>query len=100
MRLRGSRLEVGKRQLERQVDKPIEAKPPGLRVDLRDVEVDQEVVQPDRRDRVTERLERQPMVAGRKLQLVERYLGRRAHGRTQARYSDAGQGGTDMTELA
>ena len=39
------------------------------RVDDRDVVVDQQVVQPDRRDRVAERLERHPVVAGRQLEL-------------------------------
>jgi hypothetical protein len=39
-----------------------------------DVEVDQQVVQADRGDRVPQRLQRQSMVAGRELELLERDL--------------------------
>jgi hypothetical protein len=38
---------------------------------VRDVEVDQEVVQAERRDRLAQELERKPVVPGRELELVE-----------------------------
>jgi len=81
MRLRGSRLELVERQLERSLDVPADAQAPCLGVDAGDVEVDQEVVEPERRDRVAEGLERQPVVAGRQLQLLERDSGERVDAR-------------------
>ena len=45
--------------------------PPGVGLDGRDVVVGQQVVQPDRRDRVAQRLERHPVVARRELELLE-----------------------------
>jgi hypothetical protein len=44
---------------------------------MRDVEVDQEVVQPERCDRLTQQLERKPVITGRKLELVEADSGSR-----------------------
>ena len=66
----GPRAEV----VEREIERPLAANgdPPRLRVDVRHVVVDQEVVQAERRDRVAQRLERQPVVSRRELQLLER----------------------------
>src|SRR5205823_932264 len=47
------------------------------RVDHRDVEMDQEVVEADRRDVVTQRLERHRVITHRELQLRRRYVGAR-----------------------
>ena len=45
---------------------------PGARVDHGDVEVDQQIVQADRRDRVVQRLERHRMIARGELELLWR----------------------------
>ena len=51
--------------------RPPNVEPPRVCVDVRDVEMDQEVVQPGRRDRLAEQLERHAVVARRQLELVE-----------------------------
>ncbi len=50
-----------------------------LGVDLRDVEVDQQVVEPDRRQVVAQRLERHAVVPRRERQLDSREVGERVH---------------------
>src|SRR5205085_11398096 len=64
-RPRGPRLQLIERERERPLDEAADLEPPRLGVDVRDVEVDQQVVQPDRGDVVPERLERQCVVPPR-----------------------------------
>jgi hypothetical protein len=64
-------VEVGERELERPLDETADTQAPCRCVHVRDVEVDQEVVQPERRDRLAQQLEREPVITGRKLELVE-----------------------------
>ena len=61
--------ELVERERQRALDLAADLEPPRGSVDERDVEVDQEVVEPDRRQVVAERLERQAVVAGREREL-------------------------------
>ena len=58
------------------LDAAAHRQPEALRVDRRDVEMREQVVQAGRSDRVAEGLERQPVVAGRELELLEADLHR------------------------
>ena len=80
------RSKLVERELERPLDRAADVEPPGVRVDDRNVVVDQQVVQPDRRDRIVERLERHAVVARRELQLLERDLGCLGQGHDSRRY--------------
>ena len=53
------------------LDEPVDLEPPGLRVDRRNVVMDQEIVEPYRRHVESERLERHPVVAGGELELLD-----------------------------
>ena len=66
-----ARAEVVERQRERALDEPADLQPPRGGIDLRDVVVDEEVVQADRRDVPAERLEWQRVVARRQLELLD-----------------------------
>ncbi len=68
---RGTRAQLVEGEGERALHGAAELEPPARRVDERDVVVDQEVVEPDRRDRPAERFERHRVVPCRKAQLVE-----------------------------
>ena len=59
------------RQRERALDEPVHPEPPARSVDLGYVVVRQQVVEPDRRDVPAERLERQRVVPGGELKLLE-----------------------------
>ena len=59
------------------VDRSVDGQPPRRRVHVRDVVVDQQVVEADRRDRLAERFERHPVVPRCELQLLERDLAHR-----------------------
>ena len=59
----------------------VDLEPPGRRIDLGDVVVRQQVVKPDGRDVPAHRFERQPVVAGRELELLEADRVRHARGR-------------------
>ena len=87
---RGPRPEVVERELERPRDEPADRQLEPRRVDERDVVVDQQVVQPDRRDRVAERLERHPVVAGSELELD---LAERLHAERTLPRATAGRAG-------
>ena len=63
--------QIVERERQRRRDEPPDLESVRRLVDERDVVVDQEVVEPRRRDRVTERLERQRVVSCREPQLVE-----------------------------
>ena len=63
---RRARAKLVEGQRERLLDRPAQLEPPRRGVDERDVVVDQEVVESDRRDRPAESLERQCVVARRK----------------------------------
>src|SRR5438094_512261 len=58
-----ARLDVVQAQAQRTVDMAADRELPGARVDHWDVEVDQQIVQADRRDRVVQRLERHRVIA-------------------------------------
>jgi hypothetical protein len=77
-RLPGTGPQVRERELERLPHEATDAKAPRRGLDRRDVEVRQQVVQPDRRDVVSERLERHSAIAGCELELLEaqRSIGR------------------------
>ena len=83
----GPASELVERDLQGPIDEPVEPQPPARRIDGRDVEVDEQVVQPGRRDVVPQRLERHAPVAARELQLLEgqgaigRWVRRRRPGR-------------------
>ena len=64
-----ARAEVVQRQGERSVDRAAHLQPERVRLDGGDVVVDQQVVQPDRGDRVLERLQRQRVVSPGEAQL-------------------------------
>ena len=67
----GQRLHVLEAEGERLLHVPADLEPPRLGVHLRDVEVDQQVVEADRRDVVLQRLERDGVIAAAELKLVE-----------------------------
>ena len=54
-------------------DASVHPQTPGRRVDRRDVEVSQKVVETHRCDRVAQRFEQDPVVARRQLQLLHRH---------------------------
>jgi hypothetical protein len=70
-----ARLQLGERQLELALDEAADVEAPRRRVDLRDVEVDQQVVQTDRGNRLPEDLQRQRVIPGGELELLERDAG-------------------------
>jgi hypothetical protein len=82
-RTRG-RMEVVERERQLAFDQAADAQAPVAR-HIGHVEVDQEVVQPDRRDVVAKRLERHPVVAGGELQFVQRNAHTRPRRTSQAR---------------
>src|SRR5207244_3050468 len=65
-------LQLGERERQRTLHVAADLEPPRRSVDRRDVVVDQQVVEPDRRDVVPQRLERQSVVPGGELELLER----------------------------
>src|SRR4051794_20854158 len=65
-----ARFQVVEGEHERAFDEAADLEPPRPDVDRRDVEVDEQVVQADRRDRLAEELEREAVVARRELQLI------------------------------
>ena len=67
----GSRTEVVERERERPLDEPADLEPPARGVDVGDVVVREEVVEPDRREVPAKRLERQRVVARRELELLQ-----------------------------
>ena len=67
----GPRAHVVERELDPPLDEPADLEPPGSRVDRGDVEVDQEIVEARRRDRLTQDLERKRVVARGESKLVE-----------------------------
>ena len=72
-------LEVVQGEREWTLDRPFDLEPPGGGVDERHVVVDEQVVQPDRRDRPAQRLERHRVVPRRQAELVEGDSGIRRH---------------------
>ena len=58
-------------EVERELPLATHRQAPVVGVDVRHVEVDQQVVEADRRDRVAECFERHPVIAGRELELLE-----------------------------
>ncbi len=66
-RPRGARAEVGEGERQRLPNEAADLEPPRVRVDVRDVEVDQEVVETGRRDRLAQQLERHAVVSRRQL---------------------------------
>jgi len=63
-------LQLVQRQRERSLDQTSELEPPLGRVHVRNVEVDQQVVEAERRELVAQRLERHAVVPGGELQLL------------------------------
>lgn len=74
-------LEVRERQRHRPADEPPDLEAIGRCVERRDVEVDQQVVQADRRDRVPQGLQRHAVVAEGEVRLLEGDLALRIRGR-------------------
>ncbi len=76
--------ELVEAERQRTLDGAPDLEPPRFRLDERDVVVDQQVVQPDGRDRPAERLERHRVVARGEAQLVERdpWIARECHAPT------------------
>ena len=68
-------LQFVQRERQRPLDQPADVEAPGRGIDRGDVEVDQQVVQPGRRDRVPQRLKRQRVIPRGELQLLERDVG-------------------------
>src|SRR5262249_47317837 len=68
--VRGQRTEVAEAQAQLGADIPVDVHAEGGPVDARDVVVDQEVVEPDRSDRLAQHLERHAVITGRELQLL------------------------------
>ncbi len=69
------RAEVVEREGDRSFDQAADLEPPRRSVDVRNVEVREEVVEPDRRDVPAQRLERHAVVARGELELLEADLG-------------------------
>ncbi len=67
-----ARPDVGERELERSPDPPAHPEPPARGIDVGDVPVDHEVVEPGRRQVVPKRLEGHAPVPKRELKLLER----------------------------
>ncbi len=72
---RRPRAEVVEREGDGSLDQTADLEPPRRSVDVRNVEVREEVVEPDRRDVPAKRLERHSVIACRELKLLEVDLG-------------------------
>ena len=73
--VRVARPDVVQGQAQRRGNEPTDLQPPGVRIDVRDVVVREQVVQADRSDVVAERFQRHPVVASGELDLLDAEVG-------------------------
>ncbi len=86
---RRARAKLVERERERPLDGAAQLEPPGRGIDQRNVVVDQEVVEPHRRDGPAERLEQHRVVARRKTELLDADPGLRRDGHSDDRSAPA-----------